>query len=152
MVGGRGAVMNKLGCWSGRQSLASLHEYVAQARAGTADWCWSPARRAWASRRWSGAAAPGSAGGALVVGRVRWAVHSSAARAAVRHGRHSGVSSRIWSARAPTVTSCSGHCCGRSARPMWWMSLVIEDIHWADDATLDLLRFLGRRLQQRRYC
>ncbi|WP_203918810.1 ATP-binding protein [Rugosimonospora africana] len=25
--------------------------------------------------------------------------------------------------------------------------LVIEDIHWADEATLDLLRFLGRRLQ-----
>lgn len=27
--------------------------------------------------------------------------------------------------------------------------LVIEDIHWADDATLDLLRFLARRLQGR---
>ena len=25
--------------------------------------------------------------------------------------------------------------------------LVIEDIHWADDATLDLLRFLGRRIR-----
>ena len=24
--------------------------------------------------------------------------------------------------------------------------LVLEDLHWADDATLDLLRFLGRRL------
>jgi DNA-binding CsgD family transcriptional regulator len=26
--------------------------------------------------------------------------------------------------------------------------LVFEDIHWADEATLDLLRFLGRRMQQ----
>jgi DNA-binding CsgD family transcriptional regulator len=26
--------------------------------------------------------------------------------------------------------------------------LVIEDVHWADEATLDLLRFLGRRLRQ----
>ena len=25
---------------------------------------------------------------------------------------------------------------------------VVEDAHWADEATLDLLRFLGRRLQQ----
>jgi predicted ATPase len=28
--------------------------------------------------------------------------------------------------------------------------LVIEDVHWADDATLDLLRFIGRRLRGRR--
>lgn len=26
--------------------------------------------------------------------------------------------------------------------------LVLEDIHWADDATLDLLRYLGRRIRQ----
>src|SRR5690606_25709371 len=25
--------------------------------------------------------------------------------------------------------------------------LVLEDLHWADDATLDLMRFLGRRLE-----
>lgn len=28
--------------------------------------------------------------------------------------------------------------------------LVVEDAHWADEATLDLIRFLGRRLQERR--
>lgn len=28
--------------------------------------------------------------------------------------------------------------------------VVFEDVHWADDATLDLLRFLGRRLVNRR--
>lgn len=26
--------------------------------------------------------------------------------------------------------------------------LVIEDVHWADDATIDLLRFLGRRIER----
>ncbi|UBV45366.1 AAA family ATPase (plasmid) [Deinococcus taeanensis] len=28
--------------------------------------------------------------------------------------------------------------------------VIFEDVHWADDATLDLLRFLGRRLDQSR--
>jgi DNA-binding CsgD family transcriptional regulator len=28
--------------------------------------------------------------------------------------------------------------------------LILEDVHWADDATLDLLRFLGRRVAQTR--
>ena len=28
--------------------------------------------------------------------------------------------------------------------------LVIEDVHWADEATLDLLRFLGRRIRDAR--
>jgi len=30
----------------------------------------------------------------------------------------------------------------------WPTLLVIEDAHWADDATLDLLRFLGRRIDR----
>ena len=26
--------------------------------------------------------------------------------------------------------------------------LVFEDVHWADEATLDLVKFLGRRIQR----
>ena len=26
------------------------------------------------------------------------------------------------------------------------MLLLLEDVHWADEATLDILRYLGRRL------
>jgi predicted ATPase len=26
--------------------------------------------------------------------------------------------------------------------------LVLEDVHWADEATLDVLRLLGRRIQE----
>jgi DNA-binding CsgD family transcriptional regulator/tetratricopeptide (TPR) repeat protein len=33
---------------------------------------------------------------------------------------------------------------GRATAPV---ALAIEDVHWADEATLDLLRFLGRRLR-----
>ena len=33
----------------------------------------------------------------------------------------------------------------RSRRPVL---LVIEDVHWADDATLDLIKFLGRRIDR----
>ena len=33
------------------------------------------------------------------------------------------------------------------AAPRGWSVLVIEDVQWADEATLDLLRFLGRRLR-----
>ncbi len=28
--------------------------------------------------------------------------------------------------------------------------LVVEDAHWADEATLDAIRFLGRRVRERR--
>jgi predicted ATPase len=28
--------------------------------------------------------------------------------------------------------------------------MVVEDAHWADDATLDLLKFLGRRIERTR--
>lgn len=30
--------------------------------------------------------------------------------------------------------------------------VVLEDLHWADEATLDLLKFLGRRIQRARSC
>src|SRR5262249_44916229 len=36
----------------------------------------------------------------------------------------------------------------RQIRPPGMLDVVvIEDVHWADDATLDLLRYLGRRLR-----
>ena len=35
----------------------------------------------------------------------------------------------------------------RIDRPGELTVVVVEDVHWADDATLDLLRFLGRRIR-----
>src|SRR5262249_16847609 len=34
------------------------------------------------------------------------------------------------------------------ARPRLPTIVIFEDVHWADDATLDLLKYLGRRLQR----
>ena len=74
-------------------------------------------------------------------GGVRRALHAAAARPAVRArgaARHLGVDGPrrdVFAAtldalrRTPTVA-------------------VLEDVHWADEATLDLIRFLGRRLEQ----
>ena len=56
--------------------------------------------------------------------------------------------------------SCSDLCRARAGREQLFDALlrqvsepgtldvvVVEDVHWADEATVDLLRFLGRRLQ-----
>ena len=50
-------------------------------------------------------------------------------------------------AGAAAARSCSARCCGRSAPSAVLDVVVVEDIHWADEATLDLLRYLGRRLR-----
>lgn len=35
-------------------------------------------------------------------------------------------------------------------RPAMPLLMVVEDAHWADDATLDLLKYLGRRIERTR--
>ena len=62
--------------------------------------------------------------------------HAACAAAAVRAGRHaaevlSGVLSMLRDPTRPTV-------------------LVVDDAQWADSATLDLLRYLGRRIESTR--
>ena len=48
----------------------------------------------------------------------------------------------------PTGTRSSPACPKRSATRSGPSSLVIEDAHWADDATLDLIRHLARRVHR----
>ena len=43
-------------------------------------------------------------------------------------------------------TACSARC-SRSSRPTARCVLVVEDVHWADDATLDVLGYAARRIQ-----
>ena len=56
---------------------------------------------------------------------------------------------RCWSGArpAPAVRSCSARCCAQVSATGVPDVVVVEDIHWADEATLDLLRYLSRRLR-----
>ena len=45
------------------------------------------------------------------------------------------------------ATTCSTRACTGWRRHHGLVVLVVEDVQWADDATLDLLRFLGRRVR-----
>ena len=47
----------------------------------------------------------------------------------------------------PIAKNSSGPCCGSSSIRRRLTIVVVEDIHWADEATLDLLRFLARRVR-----
>ena len=64
--------------------------------------------------------------------------HADAARA-----RCSTSGSRSTATRVASRRPCSGSSTGRSV-------LVLEDVHWADQATLDVLRVLGRRIDTTR--
>ena len=81
---------------------------------------------------------------ARAVGRVRPADHAApdgpAARRRAR-GRRAAAPRRSTAARASDVLAA------RSTSSRAPAVLVIEDLHWADDATLDLVALLGRRLR-----
>ena len=87
--------------------------------------------------------------GAAVVGRLRRAADAASAGAAARHR---ALQPRWRFARCSAPTAQRGALfeavlaeLQRSRRPVL---VVIEDAHWADDATLDLIRFLGRRIDR----
>ena len=97
------------------------------------------------------AQAPSACCPARSVGRVRGALHPAPPRPALRHraADRSRRSARSWMARRTAR---------RSSPPSWMNSprspaiLVIEDIHWADEATLDLIKYLGRRIPRTPSC
>ena len=116
----------------------------------TAAWCSSPARPASArpssSTPSSREPAPRSR---VAVGRVRRVRHAGSARPAARDA--AGPARRRLARRAPTGTRSSPGSSEALARPgPAASSLVVEDAHWADDATLDLMRHLARRVHRLR--
>ena len=83
-------------------------------------------------------------GRAHPVGRLRRAVHAVRPRTAHRHRGGRAASSRRLVGRRRGRRRRWPPRCGRAgpARPG---VVVLEDVHWADEATLDVLHRLGRR-------
>jgi hypothetical protein len=80
-------------------------------------------------------------------GGVRWPVHPAPAGAAVRPaGQLGGELEDL--CRAGTAREDLFRALLRQVSEPGTLGVVaIEDVHWADEATVDLLRFLGRRLR-----
>jgi DNA-binding CsgD family transcriptional regulator len=76
----------------------------------------------------------------LATPRALAPVHEIAVQTSVLDGRTTpGDESRDWLFRALFENF---------ARPECNCVVVLEDLHWADEATLDFLRFIGRRIQR----
>ena len=76
---------------------------------------------------------------------MRPALHAASARPVQRHRRrHERTSASASRAGNATLTRSSTPF-ATSLQPVATV-LVLEDLHWADEATLDVLRMLGRRI------
>ena len=112
-----------------------------------AGWCSSPGRRASASRRWSSSCSAtcrdaswfwGACDG-LFTPRPLGPLFDIAAKLG-------GELLELCRADAPRADLFSA-LLRQVSEPGELRVLVVEDIHWADEATIDLLRFLGRRIR-----
>ena len=103
--------------------------------------CW-PARPGSARPR-SCAASASSRRRAHPVGRLRRALHAVRPRPADRHAAVGELADLVDAGRPPQAVAAA--LLGELARRGPTI-VVFEDVHWADEATLDVLRLLGRRV------
>ena len=105
----------------------------------------SPARRASARPSCCVPSSSGCARRAAAVGHVRLAEHAPPARPAARRRGRAGVRRSPALLRGPAAQHeiFAAVLDALRARPRVF---VVEDLHWADEATLDLVRFLARRI------
>ena len=83
----------------------------------------------------------------VALGRLRRAVHAAPARPVRRHRRtSSAASSRRVVAAGATPAASSPRSRGELRRGAPTL-VVLEDLHWADEATLDVVRLLARRIE-----
>ena len=81
------------------------------------------------------------------VGRVRRALHAAPARPARGHRRRGGRRARRRRGRGRRRRRARSRRSTRSLRGRPPGVVVLEDLHWADEATLDVLRLLARRIE-----
>ena len=130
-------------CSSASAELSALERPSTPSRRRAAGSCSSPARRASGRPPSCARSARPSAAARGPVGRLRRPVHAAAARSVRSTSpRDAGgaLAERRRRGRAGRTTS-PRRCCGARARPA--TVVVLEDLHWADEATLDVLRLLG---------
>ena len=76
---------------------------------------------------------------------MRLAEHAPSARPAARRRGELGPDVAARCCAAPRPSTRSSPPCSTRCAPVRTCS-SIEDLHWADEATLDLVRFLARRI------
>ena len=81
------------------------------------------------------------------VGRVRRALHPAPARPVRGHRRRGRRRARRGRRPRAPRRARSSRRCARSLRGRPPDIVVLEDLHWADEATLDVLRLLARRIE-----
>ena len=109
-----------------------------------ARWCSSAARPAPARPRWSMSSPPAAASAWWSAGRNRCVRRVPTVRSSTSPPS-SAATSRSWSSRGRVPATWSTPWREVVTEPT---VLVFEDLHWADEATLDLLRVLARRLRR----
>ena len=128
-------------------ALAELAGLARRARAGKAAWYSSPGRR--------GSARPSSSSGlrATCLTPAGLGAHVTGCSRRVR-SVHCSTSPRSLAARSRSFAEPGagrdelfGALLRQVSEPGALDLVVIEDVHWADEATIDLLSFLGRRLK-----
>ena len=131
-----------------QDQLEVLNRCFQEARRASGRLGLSPGKPESVRARWSsdslldtGATRPHSGGcDALATPRALAPVHEIAAQTAIFAGRAAWEEgSRDWLFRSLFEDL---------ARPERTCVVVLEDVHWADEATLDFLRYIGRRIQR----
>ena len=116
---------------------------------GTAGWCSSPARLAWEDHFVSAVVAAAGATALVALGGCDGS--ATPAPLGPLGEMLPALPDGVWPGGSDATRSSPGH--RRAPHPARPFLLVVEDAHWADDATLDLIRHLARRVHGRgRWC
>ena len=128
--------------------LGTLAGYAREARQGDGRLVLVSGESGSARRRCSRRSSSSSRG-PLAVGSLRRAADAAAARSPVRHRGAGGRGACQLCRQGAPRDQLFAAFLAEIGSPAAFTVAVMEDVHWADEATIDLLNFLGRRLSRR---